>query len=184
MSELQSQHAAHQARLSRMGGSFSRPVVIEDESERVIRELNLRVAELTGVIGSQSNVIAEQRVYIEKLAGVACDANPKLEEIFSSCCKYYGISPADMRSPSKGMGLPFKRQIFYFLGRESGHSLHQIGRHIHKDHSCVVYGARKISDLLQTDEILRDDIDVLRVHITKRALDRRFALEGMLKASA
>lgn len=181
MSELASQHAAHRERLMRLG-ALARPA--EDQNVKLIEDLNKRIKELETLVKRQDSMITAQGAYIEKLAGVAADSNPKIDEIFHCCCKYFGVSPADMRSPSKALGLPFRRQIFYFLGREYGYSLHQIGRHIHKDHSCVVYGSQKISTLLKTDDGLRNDITLLKEKIAARAFERRYALEEILNIGA
>jgi chromosomal replication initiation ATPase DnaA len=178
VSIIEEMHAAHKARLVRMSGV--RPVT-EDPNERKVIDLTNRVSELENALQRQDSLIVEQRAYIQKLAGVAADTNPKLEEVFTTCCKFYGVSPADMRGPSKAIGLPFRRQIFYFLAREYGHSLHQIGRHIHKDHSSVVYGAQKIKVMVETDKSLQFDIDVLRERIAARTFERRHALEKILR---
>jgi chromosomal replication initiation ATPase DnaA len=185
MSLVEQMHAAHKARLVRMNGSKpDQPVIKDNGADLLAAHLRREIACLREEVKRQAGVIADQQSYIERLAGVAADTNPKLDEIFNCCCKYYDVSPADMRSPSKALGLPFRRQTFYFLGREYGHSLHQIGRHIHKDHSSVVYGARKISELLQDDVQLRGDIDILRQKILARAYERRRALEELVERAA
>lgn len=176
-------HAAHKARLARMSANAIQSVK-DDATDLAIAQLRQEITFLNNELKRQRGIVAEQNAYIEKLAGVAADTNPKLEEVLSSCCKYYSVSPNDMRSPTKALGIPFRRQVFYFLAREYGHSLHQIGRHIKKDHSCVLYGARKIQALLEDDEQLRDDIDLLRHKIAARVFERRRALGELAGSGA
>lgn len=177
MSLVAEMHAAHKARLARMSPK------VKDDGE-AIAQLKQEITTLNDELKQQRAIVAKQNAYIERLAGVAADTNPKLEEIFSSVCKFYNVSSTDMRSPTKALGLPFRRQIFYFLGREYGHSLHEIGRHIKKDHSCVLYGSAKIKSLLEADCGLRMDVETLRHKIAARVFERRRTLEKLREAGA
>jgi chromosomal replication initiation ATPase DnaA len=173
MSLVEQMHAAHKQ---------DQPVISVDD--RLVSYLRQEITSLREEVRRQAGIIADQEVYIEKLAGVAADTTPKLDEVFNCCCKFYGVSPNDMRSPTKALGLPYRRQIFYFLAREYGHSLHQIGRHIHKDHSSVLYGSAKIRGLVGTDEQLSGEIEALRLKIAARTFERRRVLDELMERAS
>ena len=52
----------------------------------------------------------------------------------------YGITADDLRGRSRVQPIARARQEAYFLCREQGYTMTQIGGYFHRDHSTVSYG--------------------------------------------
>jgi chromosomal replication initiation ATPase DnaA len=172
MSLVEQLHAAHKERMARL----SPP----SRDEETIKRLKKDIDKLNEELRRARFVMAEQKKYIAKLAGVAASTMPKLEEVLSTVCKYYAVSADEMRGNGRTYPLFQYRQIYYFLCREYGHSLTQTGIHIRKDHTSVLHGSRKIKEMMETDVILSGDINEIRQKIGKKVYDRQQALEKLI----
>jgi chromosomal replication initiation ATPase DnaA len=172
LSLVEQLHSAHKERMARLS-----PPPRDDEA---IKQLNREISKLHEELRQARFVMAEQKRYIAKLAGVAASTMPKLEEIFSSVCKYYDVSADEMRGNGRTYPLYQYRQIYYYLAREYSHSLTQTGLHIRKDHTSVLHGSRKIKEMMETDIILCGDINELRQKIGKKVYERQQALERLI----
>lgn len=148
--------------------------------EEAIKQLKKDINRLNEELRRARFVMAEQKKYIAKLAGVAASTMPKLEEIFSSVCKYYDVSADAMRGNGRTYPLYHYRQVYYYLCREYSHSLTQTGLYIRKDHTSVLHGSRKIEEELKTDQQLEIDLKEIRQKIGKRVFERQQALEKMI----
>jgi chromosomal replication initiation ATPase DnaA len=176
MSLVEQLHAAHKERLARLS-----PPPRDDAA---IKELRREIAKLNQELQRERFIVAEQKKYITKLAGVAATSTPKLEEIFSSICKYYDVPPEEMRGNGRTFPLYQYRQIYYFLCREYSHSLTQTGLYIRKDHTSVLHGSRKIENMLKTDLDLAVDLKEIRQKIGARVYQRQKALEHYMNVEA
>jgi chromosomal replication initiation ATPase DnaA len=172
LSLVEQLHAAHKERMARLS-----PPPRDDET---IEALRREVARLNQELHRARFIVAEQKKYITKLAGVAANTMPKLEEIFSSVCKYYDVSADAMRGNGRTYPLYYYRQIYYFLCRGYSHSLTQTGLYIRKDHTSVLHGSRKIEEMLKTDLQLEIDLKEIRQRIGKRVYERQQALEKLI----
>jgi hypothetical protein len=95
-------------------------------------------------------------------------ASISILEIQVELAKYYSISIAQLCSPRKTEPLVRQRQVGFYLSLElTESSLKQVGRKFGgKDHTTVLYGARKIGRLLREDENLAFDVAYLIEQIT------------------
>ncbi|WP_316176175.1 helix-turn-helix domain-containing protein [Bradyrhizobium sp. SZCCHNRI1073] len=172
MSLVEQLHAAHKERMARLS-----PPPRDDEA---IKQLQKDINRLNEELRRARFVMDEQKKYIAKLAGVAASTTPKLEEIFSTVCKYYDVSADAMRGNGRTYPLYHYRQVYYYLAREYSHSLTQTGLYIRKDHTSVLHGTRKIEEMLKTDLQLEIDLKEIRQKIGKRVFDRQQALEKLI----
>jgi len=180
MSLVQQLHAEHKARLAKIASSaVDGPQITQ--LKRALSDSQDRISELNDELRRQRQIIAAQKTYIEKLAGVASTAQPKLEEILNAVCKRFGVSREVMRSQSRDSGNTKCRQIYYFLGLEYEHAFAAIGFYISEDHATVLYGERKIRKDIQTDTQLRFDIEELKKAIAVKVYERQQSLQKYLE---
>ena len=90
---------------------------------------------------------------------------PYILEVVSD---HFGISTADIISKKKDAEIVYPRQIVMYLAKELTQTpLKNIGQFLGgRDHTTVLYGKRKIEEQMQTDESLRNAMDILRKKIT------------------
>ena len=102
----------------------------------------------------------------EKLVDYAlADLMPETREIepqhiLTTIAQEYGVTLADLLSHSRSQRVAFPRQIaMYLLREESDLSLPKIGEILGgRDHTTIMYGHEKITDLLEQDKSLRRKI--------------------------
>ena len=144
------------------------PDVIQYLARRVpsnIRELE----------GSLNRIIAyaslNERQLSVDLAAAALDSlsGPRRSQltpasIISCVAKYFGISMDDMTGKGRDKSVVVPRQIAMYLVREeTSASLEQIGQLLGgRDHTTVMHGWDKISDAVQEDHQLRNDVLAIR----------------------
>jgi chromosomal replication initiation ATPase DnaA len=91
---------------------------------------------------------------------------PKLlfEQVIEVVIKFYGIPRIGMLSKNKTQRLAMPRQIAMYLGMELTQlSSPQIGARLGgRDHSTVLWGAKKIRGEIETDQRLATEINYLR----------------------
>ena len=89
---------------------------------------------------------------------------PYILEVVSD---HFGIRTADIISKKKDAEIVFPRQIVMYLAKDLTQTpLKYIGQFLGgRDHTTVLYGKRKIEEQLQTDESLRNVMEVLRKKI-------------------
>lgn len=67
-----------------------------------------------------------------------------MREIAEQVCAKHGVTVADIRGPHRPHKITRARhETFARIRRETSFSLPSIGRWFHKDHTTVLYGARK-----------------------------------------
>ena len=90
---------------------------------------------------------------------------PYILEVVSD---HFGISTNDILSKKKDAEIVYPRQIVMYLAKELTQTpLKNIGQFLGgRDHTTVLHGKRKIEEQLQTDENLRNVMEVLKKKIT------------------
>jgi len=67
-----------------------------------------------------------------------------MKDIAEQVCSKHGVTLADIRGPARPRRIARARhETFARIRRETAFSLPSIGRWFHKDHTTVLYGARK-----------------------------------------
>lgn len=81
-------------------------------------------------------------------------------EVLNTVASYYNLKLSQLKGIRRDRSLSLPRQVLYYLLRiELGIPLLQIGEFLGgRDHTTILYGVRKISGLLSTDEKIRGDI--------------------------
>ena len=91
------------------------------------------------------------------------NALPTPSLIISQVCKFYSMDESVIRGTLKNKGTTEARQIAIYLTRKlTNLSLPDIGKEFgDRDHTTVMHGSDKISDLLTKDEQLKSNMDIL-----------------------
>jgi chromosomal replication initiator protein len=91
-------------------------------------------------------------------------------EVVRTVAEAFGVPVDRMLSRDRSQEIALPRQIaMYLLREESNISLPQIGAALGgRDHTTVMYGCDKISDLLERDDRLRRRVVEIREHIYKQ----------------
>lgn len=82
-----------------------------------------------------------------------------LRKIFDIVCDVAEMKEDYIRSECRERELVAARFIFFhFAKKETGKSLIKIGNFINKDHATVLYGIRKVKDMIETKEPFYTDL--------------------------
>jgi len=141
--------------------------VLEAIARRVksnIRELEgalnrvLAMSDLSGMTLNENMV----DTMLSDLLPMAVDVSP--ERVIEVVSEYFAVSEDRMLSKERSRDVALPRQIAMYLMREEvGCTLPQIGDSLGgRDHTTVLYGCDKVTDLLETDERLRRQIGTIR----------------------
>ncbi len=90
-----------------------------------------------------------------------------LDNIKRTVAGYYNIRLSDLSSPRRTRSLARPRQMAMALAKElTQHSYPEIGSAFDKDHTTVMHACRKIAELRDIDERLREDFENLQRVLT------------------
>lgn len=94
---------------------------------------------------------------------------PTGADVFKIVCEFYGVKQIDVKSERRNAVIVKPRQAVMFLLRTmTTLSFPAIGRLVgHRDHTTILHGCRKISRLIESDERVRDEIDLLKIRISE-----------------
>lgn len=150
----------------------SQPIPVPDQViEYIAHRFMNNVRELEGAL---NRVVAEamsegQSLTVElastTLQGLLVnhrECTPEL--IIKTVASFYSLSPEELKGPSRSQKVVRPRHIAMYLARqETNASLPQIGKALGgRDHTTVLHGSNKISDLVERDERLRREILTIR----------------------
>lgn len=98
---------------------------------------------------------------------------PSVFMIVRETSKFYGISMMDIKSARRTADVVKPRQVAMYLARAlTLRSLPEIGRQVgRKDHTTVLYAARKIGARIKLDDRLNDEIEVLKLRVAEAVLN-------------
>jgi chromosomal replication initiator protein len=81
------------------------------------------------------------------------------EGIIQQVCKRFEVTVKQMESKNRKREIVEPRQIvFYLLWRYSYSSLKTIGRYFNRDHTTVIHGRDTVQNLIDTDDVYRQEI--------------------------
>ncbi|MCU4651597.1 chromosomal replication initiator protein DnaA [Roseibacterium sp. SDUM158016] len=92
------------------------------------------------------------------------DRKVTMDEIIKKTCEYYNIRQTDLMSSNRSRAIARPRQVAMFLCKKlTTRSLPEIGRKFGgRDHTTILYGVRKIEELMQVDSQIAEDAEILR----------------------
>lgn len=94
----------------------------------------------------------------------ATDKKVTMDEIIKKTCEYYKIRHVDIISQNRQRAIARPRQMaMYLCKRLTQRSLPEIGKKFGgRDHTTILYGVRKIEELMQIDSQIAEDAELLR----------------------
>jgi hypothetical protein len=154
MSLVESYHAAHKARLSRLGapGRYQAPIVKPKP-----------------VIEPQAYDAGWESMWFFDL--VTCEyrgsrAAIRIRDIQDTVCEHYGVELADLLSARRTKNLAVIRHAAYYLSKTlTPRSLPDIGRRFGRDHTTILYGVRKIEFGRRVDAQLSADLRAISLKL-------------------
>lgn len=145
MSLVEELHAAHKARLARMS---ARPVKVEPPDEPVKQEPE--PIEFT---------LNPKPVWFS-VEESPPPPNLLVNDIIRAVCRHFNITGTQIKSSRRTKDIVYPRQIALCLARRhTTRSLPEIGRLFgYRDHTTVLYSARKMESACQTDWQVAHDV--------------------------
>jgi chromosomal replication initiation ATPase DnaA len=132
-----------------------------------------RPQDLRAMMLHMQKIIDQHSELLERLTGFLTENRPMLSEVVEAVCEFYEISQPDLIAHSRLMVHSHARLIAYYLGHKLTRlKMPAIARRLHRDPSTVQHGFHEICKRVRRDDILRDDIDVLRSKIAEKVLLR------------
>ncbi len=94
----------------------------------------------------------------------ATDKKVTMDEIIKKTCEYYKLRQVDLISQNRQRAIARPRQMaMYLCKRLTQRSLPEIGKKFGgRDHTTILYGVRKIEELMQADSQIAEDAELLR----------------------
>jgi chromosomal replication initiator protein len=86
-----------------------------------------------------------------------------LEDVIAAVAEYYGLTPDDLAGRERTREVASARQVIVYLARElADASLAEIGGALGgRNHSTMLYSYEKVADLMQTDSLLRRQVQAI-----------------------
>jgi chromosomal replication initiator protein len=146
--------------------------------EIIARQIQSNIRELEGAL---TRVLAYSELSAQSLGpsmveAALADLLPKnrgltIEGIIEAVAEHYSLSREKLLSRNRSREIALPRQVaMYLLREETSASLPQIGDQLGgRDHTTVMYGCDKISDLMETDDVLRRQVLALREKLYRQS---------------
>jgi chromosomal replication initiation ATPase DnaA len=130
---------------------------------------------LTSAMLEHRVLVPEDSDVIDRLFQYLKTARPTMIEIKQVVCEFYDIEPHEITGGDRRPFITFARHVFcYFARHYTRNSLRQIGMRVgYVDHSTTYYGIRRIEGYAVTRQLVRDDLDLIRLRICEKLLLRQ-----------
>jgi len=125
-------------------------------------------------IAHQRSEIPDDGEVLERLYRYLETTRPMLADIAAAVCEFYHIRHYELTGSYREFETTLARQVFCYLAhRYARASSLKIGRFIGRDHSTVLHAIRVVEKWMVSRPLLLDDIDLLRLRISEKMLERR-----------
>lgn len=161
-------HKERQARIEAAAQRLSAPVV-EPASQPAPEPLPLEEPKPSEI----DQWCARQKARFLSVAFPVVDDLPvvTIDQIKRAVCRHFKVSKMDLISERRTQNLTIPRFTSFYLCKElTPKSLPEIGRqHGNRDHSTILHGIRRMTELINTHEQWRRVVDEVRNKITGQA---------------
>lgn len=149
-----------------------------DPDQSRLAEMSAKISILQAVVERHDRLIDQQGEVLEKLTNFMSENRPTLREIVEAVAEFYTVAPNDIHSQRRSQSFAHPRLIVYYLARKLTRlSLTSIGRRLgERDHTTIRTGFLRTVQRLRRDEVLRDDLDILRARIAEKVMQRELAV--------
>jgi chromosomal replication initiator protein len=154
--------------------------VSNEVTEFIARQMQNNIRELEGAL---NRVLAyaslvKQPVSLDLARHALTNLKIKQEKltvpaIVSAVARHYQMSEGELLGPSRRKEIALARQMTMYLAREAtSTSLSKIGEALGgRDHTTVLHGSQKITELIETDDTLRRELAAIRECLYREALE-------------
>lgn len=148
------------------------------DHEHEMRELRAKLMVLQAIVERHDRLIDQQGEVLEKLTNFMSEHHPTLREIIEVVCEYFQVSRREIEGPAHAQFFAHPRLVVYYLARKLTRlSLTNIAERLGgRDHTTVRTGFLKICHQIRSNDVLRDDVDVLRARIAEKVMERELAV--------
>jgi chromosomal replication initiator protein len=148
--------------------------------EIIARQVQSNIRELEGAL---TRVLAYSDLSAQALSpsmveAALSDLLPRnrgltVDRIIETVAEHYGLTREKLLSRDRSREVALPRQVaMYLIREETSASLPQIGDELGgRDHTTVMYGCDKISDLMETDDVLRRQVLALREKLYREGVN-------------
>jgi chromosomal replication initiation ATPase DnaA len=149
----------------------------EESPPDELREMRAKLMVLQAMVERHDRLIDQQGEVLERLTNFMSEHHPTLREIMDAVAEYYSVTRDEIESHKHIQYFSHPRLVVYYLARKLTRlSLTNIADRIGgRDHTTIRTGFFKISHQIRHNEVLRDDIDVLRARIAEKVMERELA---------
>jgi chromosomal replication initiator protein len=108
--------------------------------------------------------------FFEPPVTVKCKCPISIADVQRIVAEYFSIPRMEMTSARRSREIARPRQVAMYLAREfTPCSMPAIGRRFGRDHTTIMWGIRRIKELIETDAELATDVETLRGEIGRLA---------------
>lgn len=125
----------------RLTGIFERniPVTVVERPKIVYKEIVKERVVYRDIVP----IVQRKMIEMEKLYG-------ERERLFNQICEYWALPYSKVRSPCREQPLVYCRCHSFFIFREMGMTLKEIGNYFERDHTTVLHGLQAVADWIET----------------------------------
>ncbi|MEQ8368676.1 MAG: chromosomal replication initiator protein DnaA [Roseicyclus sp.] len=129
---------------------------------RVVEGALTRLCAFADLVRREINIEMVQDCLADILRST--DRKVTLDQIIKTTCEYYNIRQADITGASRARAVARPRQMAMYLSKTlTTRSYPEIARKLgNRDHTTVLYGVRKIEELMSVDSQIAEDAEILR----------------------
>jgi chromosomal replication initiator protein len=132
-------------------------------------------SDLRDIVMMMLRTVEQHGELLDKLAEYFTENRPTLEEIKQAVAEFYDVPIVALNAHTRYIRHVHPRLIVYYLARRLTRlSLNSIALRMgERDHTTVHSGYHKLANRVHRDEILRDDLDVLKSRIAEKVMQRQ-----------
>ncbi len=147
--------------------------ILEEVARRVqsnIRELEGALTRVLAYAELRGEALSTELVESALADMLVQTGRPDGELVIDAVARRYGLEPERLLSRDRTREVARPRQIaMYLMRQETDASLPKIGDMLGgRDHTTVLYGSEKISELIETDDALRREVMSIREQLYRR----------------
>ena len=171
ITDIQSPEFETRVAILKMNAEHHRMNIPQDVLELIARQVTSNIRELEGALmrvvafASLNNVPFSRPVAAKALSNVFAPQEVKVEmaDVLRAVASQYNIPPEAVRGSGRVREVVIPRQVAMYLIRElTGHSLPEIGSFFLRDHSTVMHGIAKVTELLGKDSEMTETVAFLK----------------------
>jgi len=139
-----------------------------------VGQLWAKIHQLQKVIERHDRLIDQQGEVLDRLTSFMSENHPTLREIIEAVADFYLITPANIHGERRVHHFAHPRMIVYYLARKLTRlSLPNIAERLgDRNHTTIRSGFMRIAALARKNDVVRDDIDILRARIAEKVMER------------